>query len=80
MWAQSWSVNNLLCCNAVMIEYYVSGMADAIWLCFHQGYDDDESDDSMFGDDDDDDTSDDDDLPAGGLRELTAAMFLKTEK
>ena len=48
-------------------------------LSFCQGFDDDDSDDSIFGNDDDE-TSSDDDLPAGGVRELTAAMFLKTEK
>lgn len=42
---------------------------------------DDDDSDSDFGFDDDDDSSssDDDDVPAGGVRELTAAFFLKTE-
>lgn len=44
-------------------------------------FDDYDSDDSFgFGDDDDDSDSSDDEAPAGGLRELTAAYFLKTDK
>jgi len=44
-------------------------------------FDDYDSDESFgFGDDDDDSDSSDDDAPAGGLRELTAAYFLKTDK
>lgn len=40
--------------------------------------DDDDDDDSLFGSGDESSSSSDDDLPAlGGLRQYTAAMFLK---